>query len=110
MHSGARFAYELPEPFTRFAATICIDEAGHYADPSLLDRLRRDFKVAAAEVDGLDTWNRMLEDPRGFILVTAHIGHWELDQERDRLEWSDEVHRITWLSDTWRPVASLRVW
>jgi KDO2-lipid IV(A) lauroyltransferase len=32
----------------------------------------------ACTIDGEDRWHEILDDERGFIVVTAHIGHWEL--------------------------------
>lgn len=31
-----------------------------------------------ATVEGAEHWRRALDDRRGFVLVTAHVGHWEV--------------------------------
>ena len=35
-------------------------------------------KTVAAKIVEEDVWRRVIEDPAGVILVTAHIGHWEV--------------------------------
>ena len=30
------------------------------------------------EVEGLDQWRKLLEEGQGFVMVTAHVGHWEV--------------------------------
>ncbi len=34
-------------------------------------------RVVEVEIDGESEWQRALDNPKGFVLVTAHIGHWE---------------------------------
>ncbi len=41
------------------------------------EHLSSDRRVAV-EMDGEELWNEALQSPRGFIVVTAHIGHWEV--------------------------------
>jgi lauroyl/myristoyl acyltransferase len=33
------------------------------------------------EIEGREIWNHLLESPKGWILITAHMGHWELGSE-----------------------------
>lgn len=42
------------------------------------ERLSTDRRVVALPPIGEDIWQRTLERPAGLILVTAHIGHWEV--------------------------------
>jgi len=41
------------------------------------ERLSTDKRVSV-EIVHEDIWNRVVADPAGLILVTAHIGHWEV--------------------------------
>ncbi len=48
----------------------------------------------AAELDGMETWQRLQESEQGFLVVTAHIGHWEIGSLLPDASRSRTVHVV----------------
>lgn len=49
---------------------------------------------AQLEVEGLGHWRRLHDEAPGFILLTAHIGHWELGSIRGAAHSDRQLHLI----------------
>jgi KDO2-lipid IV(A) lauroyltransferase len=46
------------------------------------------------EVEGLEHWRRLHEAPEGFILLSAHVGHWELGSMAGAARSDRVVHLV----------------
>ncbi len=42
------------------------------------ERLSTESRVSSMPAIGEELWQQVLEDPAGLVLVTAHVGHWEV--------------------------------
>lgn len=70
----------------------CLTERYERIGPSAQQASRAAKEVCG--VEGEDTWRRALESPEGWILVTAHIGHWEVGSLMAPEDASRHVHVV----------------
>lgn len=47
-----------------------------------------------AETDGLEIWQELQASPGGFLIVTAHLGHWEVGSLLSKTSSSKTVHVV----------------
>jgi lauroyl/myristoyl acyltransferase len=45
-------------------------------------------------IDGEDHWRRLMESPRGFMLLTAHIGNWEVGSMLPAERTGKQIHVV----------------